>query len=185
MSKPQTVLSEEKIIEGCKKRKADAQQALYDRYSGKMYALCLRYAKHRAEAEDILQEGFIKVFDKIKTFRGEGSFEGWVRRIMVHTAIKYYHKSSRKNEAIGWESLPDSPMRPEVYGQLDADQILDIIQELPEGYRLVFNLYALEGYKHKEIADMLKIGESTSRSQLTKARSMLQKMIEKMFTLVI
>ena len=162
-----------------------AQQALYDRYSGKMFALCLRYAKHRAEAEDILQEGFIKVFDKISSFRGDGSFEGWIRRIMIHTAIKYYHKASRKNEAIGWESLPDNPLKPEVYGQLDADQILGLIQELPEGYRLVFNLHALEGYKHKEIADMLEIGESTSRSQLTKARSMLQNMIEKMFTLVL
>jgi RNA polymerase sigma-70 factor (ECF subfamily) len=179
------VLSEEKIIEGCKKRKSDAQQALYDRYSGKMFALCLRYAKHSAEAEDILQEGFIKVFDKISSFRGDGSFEGWIRRIMIHTAIKYYHKASRKNEAIGWESLPDNPLKPDVYGQLDADQILGLIQELPEGYRLVFNLHALEGYKHKEIADMLEIGESTSRSQLTKARSMLQNMIEKMFTLVL
>lgn len=162
-----------------------AQQALYDRYSGKMFALCLRYAKHSAEAEDILQEGFIKVFDKISSFRGDGSFEGWIRRIMIHTAIKYYHKASRKNEAIGWESLPDNPLKPDVYGQLDADQILGLIQELPEGYRLVFNLHALEGYKHKEIADMLEIGESTSRSQLTKARSMLQNMIEKMFTLVL
>jgi len=162
-----------------------AQQALYDRYSGKMFALCLRYAKHSAEAEDILQEGFVKVFDKISSFRGDGSFEGWIRRIMIHTAIKYYHKASRKNEAIGWESLPDNPLKPEVYGQLDADQILGLIQELPEGYRLVFNLHALEGYKHKEIADMLEIGESTSRSQLTKARSMLQNMIEKMFTLVL
>ncbi|NBB88406.1 MAG: sigma-70 family RNA polymerase sigma factor [Bacteroidetes bacterium] len=150
-----------------------------------MFALCLRYAKHSAEAEDILQEGFIKVFDKISSFRGDGSFEGWIRRIMIHTAIKYYHKASRKNEAIGWESLPDNPLKPDVYGQLDADQILGLIQELPEGYRLVFNLHALEGYKHKEIADMLEIGESTSRSQLTKARSMLQNMIEKMFTLVL
>ena len=179
------MLSEDEIVKGCKKQKAEAQQSLYDRYSGKMYVLCLRYAKHKAEAEDILQEGFIKVFENIKSFRGDGSFEGWIRRIMVHTAIKYYHKASRKNEAIGWEKLPDSPLKPEVYGQLDADQILELIQELPEGYRQVFNLYALEGYKHKEIANMLEIGESTSRSQLTKARSLLQKMIDKMFTLVI
>lgn len=179
------MLSEEEIINGCVEGQGECQKALYDLYSGKMFALCIRYAKHKAEAEDILQEGFIKVFDKIDTFRGEGSLEGWIRRIMIHTAIKYYHKASRQNESLGWEKLPDSSLQPEVYGQLDADQIMEMIQELPKGYRLVFNLYSLEGYKHKEIADMLDIGESTSRSQLTKARAMLQEMIGKMYSLVL
>lgn len=177
--------TEKELIKGCQKGKSEYQKALYDQYAGKMFALCMRYARHKLEAEDILQEGFIKVFQYIDGFRFEGSFEGWIRRIMVHTAIKYYHKAAHKNEQIGMEELPEQSVAPDIHGTLNAEELMELIKKLPEGYKMVFNLYALEGYKHKEIADMLDIGESTSRSQLVKARKLLQQMIEQLYTVTL
>lgn len=150
-----------------------------------MFALCMRYARHKLEAEDIMQEGFIKAFENLDSFRSEGSLEGWIRTIMVHTAIKNYNRSSFQKESIGIEHLPEDTMYPEAYGDLNRNELLNLIKELPEGYRVVFNMYAIEGYKHKEIARMLNIGESTSRSQLVKARKLLQSMIEKLYTVLL
>lgn len=139
-----------------------------------MYAVCLRYARHELEAQDMLQEGFIKVFEKLPGFRSEGSLEGWVRRIMVNTAINHYRKVSFKNERFGLENLPEEPVNAQALEQLGESELLAMVASLPDGYRMVFNLYAIEGYDHAEIAEMLGCGESTSRSQLSKARKLLQ-----------
>lgn len=121
-----------------------------------------------------MQEGFIRVFEKLKDFRLEGSLEGWVRRIMVHTAINHYRKKSFHLERFGLERLPESPIDPDAITLLGQEEILTMVASLPHGYRMVFNLFAIEGYDHSEIADLLGCGESTSRSQLAKARRLLQ-----------
>ncbi len=144
-----------------------------------MYAVCLRYARHELEAQDLMQEGFIRVFEKLGSFRMEGSLEGWVRRIMVHTSINHYRKKAFQQERFGLEQLPESPVDAMALDNLGEKELMAIIAELPDGYRHVFNLYAIEGYDHAEIAQMLGCGESTSRSQLSKARSFLQKRIER------
>lgn len=131
------------------------------------------------EAEDILQDAFIKIFKNIGDFQERGSFEGWVRRIVVNTALKNIDKKSFSNEQIGGEIDNDAGEAPSVYSELGEEDLLKMIASLPEGYRVVFNLYAIEGFSHKEIADLLGVGESTSRSQLVKARKLLQEMILK------
>ncbi len=142
-----------------------------------MYAVCLRYARHELEAQDLMQEGFIRVFDKLKDFRMEGSLEGWIRRIMVHTAINQYRRKSFQMERFGLEQVPDQPVPSDAVDRLGTEELLNMVSNLPEGYRMVFNLFAIEGFDHAEIADLLGCGESTSRSQLAKARRMLQSMI--------
>lgn len=137
------------------------------------------------EAEDILQEAFIKVYDNVAKFQFKGSFEGWIRRIVINTALKNYQKSSFQKERIGLEDYDDRPIEPEAISLLQEEELLDLIEQLPDGYRVVFNLYAVEGYSHKEIAEMLGIGESTSRSQLVKARKMLKDRILKLQMIVL
>lgn len=160
------------------------QELLYERYARRMYAVCLRYARHELEAQDLMQEGFIRVFDKIGDFRMEGSLEGWVRRIMVHTAINHYRRKSFQQEKLGLEHVPESPVPSSAMEHLGEKEILALVSELPDGYRQVFNLYAIEGYSHAEIADMMGFGESTSRSQLAKARRILQRRISESSTYV-
>ncbi len=138
-----------------------------------MYAVCLRYARASSDAADILQEGFVKVFTKLDQFQFQGSFEGWVRRIMINTALRAYQRQRFDMEFNGYESLPEAPVAPDALATLSEAEILALISRLPEGYRMVFNLVAIEGYSHAEAADMLGIQESTSRSQLTKARRWL------------
>lgn len=130
-----------------------------------------------------MQEGFIRVFEKLVAFRMEGSLEGWIRRIMVHTAINHYRKKSFKQERFGMDHLPESTVEPLAIDHLGEQELMRLISELPDGYRHVFNLYAIEGFDHAEIAAMLGCGESTSRSQLSKARSYLQARIERKETL--
>lgn len=142
-----------------------------------MYAVCLRYARHELEAQDLMQEGFIRVFSKLKDFRMEGSLEGWIRRIMVHTAINQYRRKSFQQERFGLEKLPDDPVPADALDRLGAEELMGLVNALPDGYRMVFNLFAIEGFDHAEIAELLGCGESTSRSQLAKARRMLQAMI--------
>ena len=167
-------LTERELIEGCLAGVRRCQETLYDRYARRMYAVCLRYARHEMEAEDIMQEGFIRVFEKLKDFRMEGSLEGWVRRIMVHTAINQYRRKAFQQERFGLERLPEEPVESDAVGRLGEHELLAMVASLPEGYRMVFNLYAIEGFDHAEIAGMLGCGESTSRSQLAKARRLLQ-----------
>ncbi|KGE87821.1 MAG: RNA polymerase sigma factor [Phaeodactylibacter xiamenensis] len=172
-------MTEKEIVQGCIKEDRHCQQALFVRYAGKMLAVCMRYTRHRMEAEDILQDAFVKVFDNIHKFQFKGSFEGWIRRIVINTALKNYSKKSFQQEQIGLENQPEYSTEPESYKNLEQEEMLRLINQLPEGYLVVFNLYAIEGYSHKEISDMLGIQESTSRSQLVKARKMLQGMIVK------
>lgn len=175
-------MDEKKLIQACIKEDKSAQKALYDLFSAKMYFVCLRYARHEAEAQDILQDAFIKVFDKLDSFRFNGSFEGWVRRIMVNTALNYCRKSTYKYENIGIEDYQDKVVNSKAISRLSEQELLGIIQQLPDGYRMVFNLYIIEGYNHKEIAEMLSISENTSRSQLAKARKWMQNVLEKLKT---
>lgn len=141
----------------------------------------MRYATSRVEAEDILQNGFIKLFSKLDDFRGEGSFEGWVRRIMVHSAIEYYRKNYKMMQVMDIEeSGYEQQVQAHIIEKLNAQELLTLIQQLPAGYRMVFNMYAIEGYSHKEIAGMAGITEGASKSQLSRARAILKEQIEKM-----
>lgn len=173
------MLNETDIIRGCLRNSAQHQRLLYERYSSKMYAVCLRYARSREDAADMLQEGFVKVFSKIEQFQFQGSFEGWIRRIMVNTALRMYQRQRYDSEFSGYEFLPDSPVEADALSNLSEAELLQLISKLPDGYRMVFNLVAIEGYSHAEAADMLEIQESTSRSQLTKARRWLCEQVEK------
>ncbi len=170
-------MTEQELIEGCIREDQHCQREVFQRYAGKMLAVCIRYTRHQMEAEDIVQEAFIKVFDNIGNFQFRGSFEGWIRRIVVNTALKNFNKKSYQNEQIGLEDRPEHAVDPAAYETLSAEEIVGAINQLPDGYRIVFNLYAIEGYSHKEIADLLGIQESTSRSQLVKARKMLQGLV--------
>jgi RNA polymerase sigma-70 factor (ECF subfamily) len=144
-----------------------------------MLGVCNRYARNSADAEDILQDAFIKIFEKIHQFKFEGSFEGWIRRIMVNTALKKYTLRRYEKEVSGYEikDKDESAIEPSAYSDLTQKELLDLINNLPDGYKLIFNLYVIEGYQHDEIAEMLGIQPGTSRSQLVKARNMLQKQI--------
>jgi RNA polymerase sigma-70 factor (ECF subfamily) len=171
-------MTEEAILLGCLKNEAAAQRELYNRYSPKMLAVCFRFAHNREDAEDMLQEGFIKVFSQIHTFQNKGAFEGWIRRIIVHTCINHLKKNKRFSENIDILHAGSVQIREEsVPSIVQAKQIVDCIRILPVGYRTVLNLYAIEGYSHKEIAGMLDIEESTSRSQYTRAKQMLEEIL--------
>ncbi|MBX2981061.1 MAG: RNA polymerase sigma factor [Flavobacteriales bacterium] len=145
-----------------------------------MFAVCLRYARHRPEAEDLLQEGFVRVFDKLDGFRMEGSLEGWIRRIMVHTCINHLRKKSVRDEVLGTDHVRERSVAPVALSNLGQEELMGLVQELPAGYRAVFNLYAIEGFDHAEIAALMGFGESTSRSQLAKARQQLQRRLEEL-----
>ncbi len=166
-------LSEEELIRGSLRGEAHCQKLLYDRFAGRMYAVCLRYARARADAADILQEGFVKVFTKLNQYGFQGSFEGWIRKIMVNTALRQYQRQRFEFEQTGTDNLPERSVDADAIALLGEEELLKIIAQLPEGYRIVFNLAAIEGYSHAEVAEQLGIQESTSRSQLTKARRWL------------
>ena len=172
-------MTEDELIRGCIREEAICQKEVFHRYAGRMLGVCNRYARNSADAEDILQDAFIKVFEKIHQFKFEGSFEGWIRRIMVNTALKKYSLRRYEKEVSGYEirDRDESGIEPSAYSHLTQKELLDLINNLPEGYRLIFNLYVIEGYQHDEIAEMLGIQPGTSRSQLVKARNMLQKQI--------
>ncbi|MGB4846177.1 MAG: sigma-70 family RNA polymerase sigma factor [Ferruginibacter sp.] len=172
-------MTEDELIRGCLRDDNSCQKEIFHRFAGRMLGVCNRYARNSADAEDILQDAFIKVFDKIYQFKFEGSFEGWIRRIVVNTALKKYSLRRYEKEVVGYEinDRNESSMEPSAYAHLTEKELLDLINSLPDGYRLIFNLYVIEGYQHDEIADMLGIQSGTSRSQLVKARNMLQKQI--------
>jgi RNA polymerase sigma factor (sigma-70 family) len=173
-------MTEEAILLGCSKNEAPAQKELYNRYSPKMLAVCYRFAHNREDAEDMLQEGFIKVFSQMHTFQSKGAFEGWIRRIIVHTCINNLKKNKRFSESLDIVYASGVQVREEsVPSIVQAKQIVECIRMLPIGYRTVLNLYAIEGYSHKEIAGMLDIEESTSRSQYTRAKQMLEDILIK------
>ncbi|MCB0661629.1 MAG: RNA polymerase sigma factor [Saprospiraceae bacterium] len=167
-------MTEAEIIAGCKKGDSAAEYALFRQYGGRLFTVCRRYARHEMEAEDWLQDAFVRIFEKIDQFRGDGSFEGWLHRITVHTILKKVKKSAFKFEVYPDENPLVESNDPVVFSNLQAESILQLISQLPDGYRLVFNMFVLEGFSHKEIANHLNIEEATSRSQLAKARRQLQ-----------
>ncbi|MGK6352474.1 RNA polymerase sigma factor [Parapedobacter sp. DT-150] len=170
----------ESLYEGCKRGSRPAQEKLYQTVASKMLGVCMRYAKSTFEAEDMLQTGFIKVFGSMESYRGEGSFEGWIRRIMVNTAIETYRRNVRNGHQVDIDTVDDDVQHTFSMDSLECKDLLEIIQALPDGYRLVFNMYALEGYSHKEIASALGITEGASKSQLSRARSWLKEKIKQL-----
>ncbi len=168
-------MTEEAILHGCLHNDSNSQRELYSRYSPKMLSVCYRFAHNREDAEDMLQEGFIKVFSQIHTFQNKGAFEGWIRRIIVHTCINNLKKNKKFNDSVDLIHATTMQVREEsVPSIVQAKQVVECIRLLPIGYRTVLNLYAIEGYSHKEIAEVLDIEESTSRSQYTRAKQMLE-----------
>lgn len=175
-------MEEQQLIEGCKNGNRLAQRELYEKYSRKMMGVCLRYVNDRETARDLLQDGFVKVFTSLDSFSGTGSFEGWMRKIFVNCSLEYLRKSDVLREATDWDSVTDPmPTGESAIADLSATDLLRLIHELPAGFRTVFNLFAIEGYSHKEIGEMLNITESTSRSQYTRARQLLQKKVKELF----
>ena len=171
-------MTEELMLDGCRRNNATAQEALYNRFSPRMLGVCYRFAKNREDAEDMLQEGFIKVFTQIHQYRNEGAFEGWIRRIVVHTCINILKKNKKFSDSIDITNAGKVHIREEMIPSImQAKQVVECIRSLPLGYKTVLNLYAIEGYSHKEIAFMLDIEESTSRSQYTRAKSMLEEIL--------
>lgn len=174
------IYPEDELVRGCKNGDTRYQQALYRQYQAKMYGVCLRYAKCREDAKDLLQDGFVKVFTNIQNFRGEGSLEGWVRRIIVHTCIGQYRRK-REILTINIDAAHHVQVDTRALARLSQHEILMLIQSLPNGYRTVFNLYAVEGYSHQEIGEMLGITVGTSKSQLARAKKMLQRRLNKLY----
>jgi RNA polymerase sigma factor (sigma-70 family) len=172
-------LTDEELIRECIKENQASQKEIFHKYAGKMLGVCQRYARNSMDAEDIVQDAFIKVFDKIHQFKFQGSFEGWIRKIVVHTALKKYTVIRYDKEVSGYEikDRDENVGEPSAYSHITEKELMVLINNLPDGYRLVFNLYVIEGYQHEEIAQMLKIQPGTSRSQLVKARTMLKERI--------
>lgn len=177
-------MTEAELIQGCIKKTDGHQRMLFDRYAGKMMSVCLRYATDQHAAQDILQTGFMRVFDNIHQFRHEGSFEGWMRRVFVSVALRHLAKNKIQFADIDGSASQQLAVEPAVVSKLSEAEIHAMIRQLPTGYRTVFNLHVIEGYSHDEIAAMLKIQPSTSRTQLLKARKILQGLISKCFNLI-
>jgi RNA polymerase sigma-70 factor (ECF subfamily) len=170
---------EDELIKGCIRGDHRAQKLLYSTFSSKMYGLCYRYVKDSMEAEDILVTAFTRIFEKIGQFKGEGSFEGWIRRIVVNEALTFLRKNRFMYLETELEHAELEPANDRLGNHLEAEDLLNMIRELPTGYRIVFNLYAIDGYSHKEIAEQLGISENTSKSQLSRARVYLQKKLDR------
>lgn len=172
-------MTELELIEACKHDDRRAQQLLFDRYSPTMFGVCMRYVKGREDAEDILVEAFFKVLTNIQNFKAEGSFEGWIRRIVINEALMFLRKQHNFNMTLEIDPQLDSEVDPvTAVDELAAQDILNLLDGLPTGYRTIFNLYVLEGYKHREIADLLGISINTSKSQLILAKKRLQELLE-------
>lgn len=172
----------EQLIAGCKHKDSEARKKLYERYASTMLGICVRYVNERETARDIMQEGFIKIYTKIDLYSGAGSFEGWMKRIFITTALEHL-RTTKAFEIVSLEDRLDmiDPSEVSMAEKLSVDEILRCINELPAGFRTIFNMYAVEGYSHAEIAQLLHIKEGTSRSQLARARQLLQVRIRKLY----
>ena len=175
------MMDESKLIDMCLKHDPRAQKMLFDKFAPKMLSVCLRYMKNTQKAEDVLQDGFVKIFGKLNEFKREGSFEGWVRRIMVNTSLD----ALRKNEKTKYDQSIDDVSYKLEYNDpnatsLEVEDLLALVKQMPTGYRIVFNMFAIEGYSHKEIAEKLQISENTSKSQYMRARAYLRERLEKL-----
>jgi RNA polymerase sigma factor (sigma-70 family) len=174
-------MDDETLVVECVKGNAKAQRMLFDKFAPRMMAVCLRYAKDAEEAEDILQDGFIKMFNKLPDFKMEGSLEGWVRRIMVNTSLDAIRRNKKHQGDMKLEDVDFKVSNHETaMDNLLAEDLLKLVQKLPEGYKMVFNLFAIEGYSHKEIGDLLGVTENTSKSQYSRARAYLRTQLEKL-----
>ncbi|MFZ4057181.1 MAG: RNA polymerase sigma factor [Ferruginibacter sp.] len=178
MSADNFTISEKELINGCLSDNRKMQELLYNRYSAKMYAVCLRYSNNAEDARDLLQEGFVKVYRNIEKYRGEGSFEGWIRRIFVNTSIEHFRKKMRIAVHSDTEELQIEDSGFSAVDALAEKDVIAMIQQLSPGYRQIFNMYIIEGFTHKEIGEILGISEGTSKSQLARAKGILKKMIE-------
>ena len=173
-------MTDQLLIAACLQNNPLAQRELYNKYSPKMLGVCYRFAANRADAEDMLQESFIKIFYKIKTYQNKGAFEGWIRRIVVHTCINFLKKHQKFSNNLELEEAALAQVKEEsLQSIMQAKQVIECIRLLPIGYRTVLNLYAIEGYSHKEVGELLDIGESTSRSQYTRAKAVLENILIK------
>lgn len=171
-------IPESDLIRGCLDKDRKMQEVLYHRFSSKMYAVCLRYCKDADDAQDLLQDGFVKIFKNLDKYRGDGSFEGWIRRIFVNTSIEHFRKSIKYNTVGDSSEVVIEDPNWNALDNLGEKDIIKIIQELSPGYRQVFNMYVIEGYSHKDIGDILGISEGTSKSQLARAKAILKKTVE-------
>lgn len=173
------------LIEGCIEGKKRSQEMLYRQFSSFLFGVCMSYSKNRAEAEDIFQDGFVRIFQNLKQFKGDGSFEGWMRRIMVNTALERFRKTNPLYLVEDYFSFDGDIEPDDAVSQISADDLMKLIQDLSPMYRVVFNLYALEGMSHKEISAQLNISEGTSKSNLSRARAILQKKVKTLFSIPI
>ena len=171
--------NEAQLIKKAAKNHRDAQHALYEIHAPKMLSVCRYYLKDVQQAEEVMLNGFFKVFTQLSSFKSEGSFEGWIRRIMIRESISFLRKKKRLEFSTDEMEIYEEAYN-DVNSELDVDEVQQLIDKLPDGYRMVFNMYAIEGYKHSEIAEMLSIAESTSKSQLFKARKLLQQQIKQL-----
>jgi RNA polymerase sigma factor (sigma-70 family) len=171
-------ITDSDLIKGCLENDRRMQQELYNRFAPKMYGVCLRYTGNGDDAQDVLQDGFVKVFRKLDSFRSEGSFEGWIRRVFVNTAIEHFRRKHYMQPVTEREENTLESKTLTALDGLSEKDILKLVQQLAPGYRAVFNLYVVEGYSHKEIGEMLDITEGTSKSQLSRAKVILQDMIK-------
>jgi len=171
------MLDEKEIIEGCCRNDRKAQKALYEQYASILLGVCIRYSGRRDEADDILQDGLIKVFFNIKDFSGKGSFINWMKKIMVNTAITHYHRNLKHHYHQDIEDIRETDIEGTSLETVEftREELFNVIQDLPDGYRMVFNMYAVEGFKHKEIAGMLEIDVNTSKSQYSRAKGLIRK----------
>lgn len=172
------LVSESDLIQGCINGDRKMQELLYHRFSPKMYTVCLRYSGDQEDARDLLQEGFIKIFKNLSKYRGDGSFEGWIRRIFVNTAIEHFRKKVHLQSVSETQERTVEDKAWNVLDSLAEKDIMKMINELSPGYKIIFNMHVIEGYSHKEIADILGINEGTSKSQLARAKTVLRKMVE-------
>jgi len=171
--------AETELIEGCKLSNRKFQEILYKTFAPKMLSICLRYSGNKNDAQDILQEGFIKVFNNLQGYKAEGSFEGWLKKIFIRTAIDHYNKIQFTNPTSEIEESLPNEMDVSVLEEIAVNEVLSLVQKLPENYQTIFNLSVIEGYTHKDIAELLGISEGTSKAQLAKAKAILQKLIIK------
>jgi len=178
------VLNEKELISKCLEGEAEALKQLYENYSPKLWPVCLRYARNKMSAEDIMQEGFIRIYKYLEFYKGVGSFEGWLRKTMVNTAINYYKKNLKQNNEKDLDAVFGiANNEVDAISKLSTENILELISSLPDGYRTIFNMFVIEGYPHKEIAEKLGISENTSKSQLSRARVILQMKVKKLFNI--
>ncbi len=172
------------IIEGCRNKKRSAQRKLYNRYASLFLGIAFRYANSKEDAEDILQEAFVKILTRVEQYKETGSFEGWMKRILVNTAINHYRKEQKHDFNKSFDLISETKIE---HYEIDSseftrEELLNSINKLPKGFKIIFNLYAIEGYKHKEIAEMLEISVGTSKSQYSRARVFLQNILNELKT---